>query len=81
MTSLGHAVVGDVLYGAPREIRGDESRKKLKRPDADALSLSRNFLHSAELVLQHPRTGTKIALTSPLPLELESFLAKLDGKP
>jgi len=81
MASFGHAVVGDALYGAPKEIRSAASGKKRTLLPADALSLPRNFLHSAELVLQHPRTGEKIALKSPLPLELESFLAKLDGKP
>lgn len=80
MASLGHAVVGDALYGAPREIHAASEKKKRARPDAEALSLSRNFLHSAELVLQHPRTGERIALRSELPVELASFLAKLEGK-
>jgi len=79
MASLGHTVVGDALYGAPREIRSAASGKKRTLPPGDALSLPRNFLHSAELVVQHPRTGEKIALESPLPVELESFLAKLGG--
>jgi 23S rRNA pseudouridine1911/1915/1917 synthase len=81
MASLGHAVVGDALYGAPREIHPAPAKKKPTIPPADALSLPRNFLHSAELVFQHPRTGEKIALKSPLPVELESFMAKLEGKP
>ncbi len=81
MASLGHAVVGDALYGAPREIRATPEKKKRTSPVADSLSLPRNFLHSAELELQHPRTGERIALKSALPVELESFLAKLEGKP
>jgi 23S rRNA pseudouridine1911/1915/1917 synthase len=81
MASLGHAVVGDALYGAPREIHATPAKKKRTSPPADALSLPRNFLHSAELVFQHPRTGERVALKSSLPVELESFLGKLEDKP
>jgi 23S rRNA pseudouridine1911/1915/1917 synthase len=81
MASLGHAVVGDALYGAPREIQATSEKKKQTSPPADALSLPRNFLHSAELELQHPRTGVIVALKSALPVELASFLARLEGKP
>jgi 23S rRNA pseudouridine1911/1915/1917 synthase len=81
MASLGHVVVGDALYGAPREIHPTSEKKKQTKPVADALSLSRNFLHSAELVLQHPRSGESVALKSSLPVELASFLGKLEDKP
>jgi len=66
LSSLGHPVVGDTLYGAPGEMRPH----RLKHGSGAALSLPRNFLHAAELVLAHPRTGKKIALASPLPEEL-----------
>src|SRR5712692_7639721 len=39
LASLGHPVVGDALYGAPREIRAREG---------DSISLKRNFLRSEE---------------------------------
>jgi 23S rRNA pseudouridine1911/1915/1917 synthase len=76
MASLGHPVVGDALYGAPREIR---ARRGRATDEGAALSLSRNFLHSAQLELTHPRTGAKIALKSPLPQELQAFLAMVEG--
>lgn len=72
MASLGHPVVGDTLYGAPGEIRSPHGQS------AGALTLSRNFLHAAELELTHPRTGVAIALRSDLPRELEAFLALLE---
>jgi 23S rRNA pseudouridine1911/1915/1917 synthase len=77
MASLGHPLVGDALYGAPREIRPRNSRGK----DAGgaAVSLRRNFLHSAELELKHPRTGIELSLSSPLPAELKAFLAMLEN--
>jgi 23S rRNA pseudouridine1911/1915/1917 synthase len=75
MASIGHAVVGDVLYGAPREMRARHGRST---DSGAAISLSRNFLHAAQLELTHPRTGEKISLDSPLPPELHAFLATLE---
>lgn len=70
MASLGHPVVGDALYGAPRDIRGKSGR---------AISLSRNFLHSAELQFEHPRSGELLSFSSPLPEPLEEFLRLLES--
>ncbi len=75
MASLGHAVVGDVLYGAPREMR---ARRGRATDEGGAISLPRNFLHAARLELVHPRTGERIALESPLPAELQAFLATIE---
>jgi 23S rRNA pseudouridine1911/1915/1917 synthase len=75
MASLGHAVVGDVLYGAAREMR---ARRGRARDESGAISLSRNFLHAARLEVAHPRTGELIALSSPLPGELQAFLATVE---
>jgi 23S rRNA pseudouridine1911/1915/1917 synthase len=85
LSSLGHPVVGDTLYGAPSEIRQSELARKAKRkkarPTANGpLSLSRNFLHSAELEMRHPRTGDTISLHSPLPEELRQFLGAIEGQ-
>jgi 23S rRNA pseudouridine1911/1915/1917 synthase len=70
MATLGHPIVGDTLYGAPRQLSG-----KIEPP-----TLHRNFLHAAELALQHPRTGEKIALKSDLPEELRTFLAAIESE-
>lgn len=69
LASLGYPVVGDSLYGAPREIRVGR---------AGAISLSRNFLHAAELTLSHPITSRKMTFTAALPDNLHSFLASLE---
>lgn len=69
MASLGHPVVGDALYGAPRKIRCKSG---------PAISLSRNFLHSAELQLEHPRSGELLTFLSPIPEALVEFLGRLD---
>ena len=68
VAAMGHPVVGDTMYGAPRQARGKNA----------VTSLPRNFLHSAELEFRHPRTGQTVALKSELPAELREFLARLE---
>jgi 23S rRNA pseudouridine1911/1915/1917 synthase len=75
MASIGHPVVGDVLYGAPREMR---ARRGRATDEGAAIALPRNFLHAAQLELMHPRTGEKIARKSTLPPELQAFLAAVE---
>jgi 23S rRNA pseudouridine1911/1915/1917 synthase len=76
MASLGHPVVGDVLYGAPRELK-DESKQK-RGSTHPILCLRRNFLHAAHLELTHPQTGKQMSFDSPLPPELGNFLTSLE---
>jgi 23S rRNA pseudouridine1911/1915/1917 synthase len=76
MASLGHPVVGDALYGAPREMR---ARRGRATDEGGAISLGRNFLHAAQLELAHPLTGEKLAFTSTLPEELQAFLAVIES--
>ncbi len=68
MSSLGHPVAGDTFYGAPREIHS--------KSGAPA-SLDRNFLHSAQLQFEHPRTGEVLDFSSPIPEQLVKFLQLL----
>ncbi len=70
MASLRHPVVGDTLYGAPRELPGK---------DGTGISLKRNFLHAAVLKFQQPRTGEALAFSRGLPQELEGFLAAIEA--
>jgi 23S rRNA pseudouridine1911/1915/1917 synthase len=71
MAELGHPIVGDATYGAPRAIGGKTKHQA---------SLDRNFLHAAELAFRHPRTGEEIELKRGLPEELKNFLNNLDAK-
>ena len=75
MASLGHPIVGDTLYSAPAILKPVGA----KRSAPSSFSLTRNFLHAAELELLHPLTGKKIALSSPLPPELLAYLSQLAG--
>lgn len=66
--SLGHPVVGDALYGAPRQIVAK---------NLPAISLPRNFLHAAEIQFAHPRTGEALSFSAPIPEQLDQFLNSL----
>ena len=70
VAAMGHPVVGDTMYGAPRQARGKNA----------VISLSRNFLHAAELEFRHPRTAETVALKSELPEELREFLGKVENQ-
>ena len=70
LSSLGHPIVGDALYGAPREVKSPQG----------TISLERNFLHAAALELRHPRTGEALSFARGLPKKLEEFLNRLDGR-
>jgi 23S rRNA pseudouridine1911/1915/1917 synthase len=68
VAAMGHPVVGDTTYGAPKQAHGKNA----------VIGLPRNFLHAAELEFHHPRTGETIALKSQLPHELREFLKRLE---
>ena len=75
--SLGHPVVGDTLYGAPRVIQLAGAKDGVVCPTEASVGLERNFLHAAHLEFAHPHTGKAVAVDAPLPRELEEFLALL----
>jgi 23S rRNA pseudouridine1911/1915/1917 synthase len=70
LSAMKHPIVGDTTYGAPRQAVGKNA----------SISLSRNFLHAAELEFRHPRTQETMALKIPLPEELEEFLRKIEER-
>jgi 23S rRNA pseudouridine1911/1915/1917 synthase len=61
LSSIGHPVAGDTLYGAPATIEGMPP-------------LGRYFLHSHRIRFRLPSTGQEISIESPLPLELEAWI-------
>jgi 23S rRNA pseudouridine1911/1915/1917 synthase len=70
LAHIGHPVVGDATYGGGREnsIRDVAIKRAVQ-------SLGRQFLHSAELAFNHPRSGERLEFKAPLPDELAAFLA------
>lgn len=93
LSSIGHPIMGDTLYGAPqillpntlaRERQGNaiSSRTEAKKArahgeSAATLSLARNFLHAAHLNFIHPKSGKAVEFDAGLPEDLQSFLEKL----
>jgi 23S rRNA pseudouridine1911/1915/1917 synthase len=64
-SALGHPVVGDTLYGAPRTAKvGSKSLPPLQR----------NFLHASYLCFLHPNTGKRVEVRAPLPGDLVEYL-------
>jgi 23S rRNA pseudouridine1911/1915/1917 synthase len=67
-STLGCPVVGDTLYGAPRE----------ERVGTTVLpELGRNFLHAARVAFSQPHTGERIDVRAPLPAELRGYSTAL----
>jgi 23S rRNA pseudouridine1911/1915/1917 synthase len=67
-SALGSPVVGDTVYGAPRQERVGTG---LLPP------LGRSFLHAARIAFAHPMMGKQIEVRAPLPAELVSYLKNL----
>jgi 23S rRNA pseudouridine1911/1915/1917 synthase len=64
LSSIGHPVVGDTLYGAPAKIEGQPP-------------LGRYFLHAHRIRFRQPRTEEEIRVESPLPAELQTWIDRL----
>jgi 23S rRNA pseudouridine1911/1915/1917 synthase len=71
LSTIGHPIVGDALYGGVhRRVAGDiRAVQRLDRP----------FLHAARLVFKHPRDGRRLEFIAPLPDDLAAVLNDLPG--
>ncbi|MGA2273525.1 MAG: RluA family pseudouridine synthase [Bryobacteraceae bacterium] len=66
LAGIGHPVAGDTLYGAPAQIPG-------RAP------LARCFLHAHRIRFFRPADGEPVTVVSPLPQELEDWMAAGGG--
>ena len=69
LAHIGHPILGDEKYG-------DFALNKALRKRG----LKRMFLHAAELSFDHPATGERLTVRSPLPAELEAFRRSAFGE-
>lgn len=74
MTSIGHSLIGDPVYGrAPKNLS--------KQLDALGLETLKGFqrqaLHAAELGFIHPVTGESMSFESPLPADMTGLISAL----
>ncbi|HEY1767930.1 MAG TPA: RluA family pseudouridine synthase [Terracidiphilus sp.] len=85
MASIGHPVVGDTLYGGAGQLTDQDalnaalSKAARRNAQPERLKLGRNFLHAARLEFAHPLSAKPIELEAPLPVELETFLGRLES--
>ena len=68
MASLGHALLGDPVYGGASK----RHRKVLQE-----LSFQRQALHAAELGFTHPVTKGRLSFSSPLPSDMQQLFKAL----
>jgi 23S rRNA pseudouridine1911/1915/1917 synthase len=68
MASIGHALVGDPVYGSPRD-----GHKALLKD----MGFVRQALHAAELGFSHPVTGEGLKFESPIPSDMQELLSEL----
>lgn len=78
LREAGYPLVGDKMYG-PDPGYFDRFSKHCLEPEAWVrLRLWRHALHAARIAFPHPGTGQEVAFESPLPADLEDFMA---GRP
>jgi len=63
LSSIGHPIVGDRLYGGR---------------SAESFGLDRHFLHALCLEFRHPRDGGALSVEAPLAVELVTILERLE---
>ncbi len=66
--AIGHPIVGDTLYGAPRVLHAGKRNLPL---------LERNFLHAARIGFSHPSTGAWVEVLAPLPRDLRVYFEQI----
>jgi len=70
LAHIGHPVVGDQLYGGRRERR---------RAASDAAPPARQMLHAWRLGFQHPRSGSWLEFTAPIPADFLRLAGPISG--
>jgi 23S rRNA pseudouridine1911/1915/1917 synthase len=77
MTSQGHPIFSDEMYGG-RQVRKGSALPKFKQFIENAFDMMpRQALHAAELGFIHPVTGKEMHFTAPLPEDFSSVLEKI----
>ncbi len=71
LASIGHALIGDPVYG-----RTSSQHKPLLA----RLGFRRQALHAAELGFIHPASAETVHFTSPTPVDLRTLIVELGGR-
>jgi len=76
LSSIGHPLLGDPLYGRkgrPGAIHDPVLKECVKR-------INRQALHAHRLEFIHPRTGERVSFVSPIPQDMKEVLEWLRSK-
>jgi 23S rRNA pseudouridine1911/1915/1917 synthase len=73
LAHIGHAVVGDPVYGTRRRYPAGASEDLRATLDG----FRRQALHAVELGLVHPFTGENLSFKAPLPADMHNLIAAL----
>ncbi len=73
LSSLGHPILGDPVYGGRKGLNSLEPYLK-----QGLLNLKRQALHAYYLGITHPVTKEKLIFTSPLPADIQEVIALLE---
>lgn len=74
MASIGHALIGDPVYGSPRRLA--------KQHEAAQMAISnfcRQALHAETLGFMHPANGTMMRFEAKMPADMQTLLLALGG--
>ncbi len=77
LSSIGHPIMGDPLYGRkgrPGAIHDPVLKECVKR-------MNRQTLHAQRLGFTHPRTRERVRFVSPIPQDMREVLERLRSKP
>jgi 23S rRNA pseudouridine1911/1915/1917 synthase len=75
LAAVGLPIVGDKLYGPDEELFLRASDGVLTEEDEALLELPRQALHHHRIAFDHPSTGARTTVESPLAPDLVAFLA------
>ena len=71
---IGHALVGDPIYGRPRQISSGRTDQELRR---NMQEFPRQALHAASLGFKHPISGKIQHFQTDLPPDMNHLLSNL----
>jgi 23S rRNA pseudouridine1911/1915/1917 synthase len=77
LSSIGHPILGDPLYGRkgrPGALHDPVLKDCVKR-------MNRQALHAYQLGFNHPRTGERVSFVSPIPQDMKEVLEWLRSQP
>jgi 23S rRNA pseudouridine1911/1915/1917 synthase len=81
LSAIGHAIVGDKLYGPEREAPFLEYIETGLTPELELrLGLARQALHAYALAFEHPASGSACELRAPLPDDMCGLWQRSGGE-